>query len=422
MHNFIKIKLKSLIELITDYHANGSYKILKSNVTIKYHKDYAIMIRTLNFEQQNFYSDLIYVDEKAYNFLSKSKVFPYDILINKIANPGSVYMMPDINAKITCGMNLFLIRFSNQVDQIYMYYHLKHNENKIKNLAHGTTTKTITKDDIRDFETIIHSDIKIQNKISALLHNLDKLIEKQNLIYSELEKMAKTLYDYWFVQFDFPDENGRPYKSSGGKMVWSEELQREIPYGWEVHSLTKYCYFYNGYAFSSSTYCDNGKYKVYTIKNITNYGIDATNCSFINDIPQRMNNECILKPGDILLTLTGHVGRVGIVFETNALLNQRVLKLVSNHQILLYLILIDKNINKQIVNKANGSSQKNLSPNILHDILYPYPSQNIINKFTKQYDNIYNKLILIKQKNQELTSLRDFLLPLLMNGQAVIKE
>lgn len=303
----------------------------------------------------------------------------------------------------------------------YIYYYLKNYIKILKYKKEGSVFGTI---DTSTFENINlkYPNTKIQYQITSTLSVIDSLIDNNNNIYSELEKMAKTLYDYWFVQFDFPDENGRPYKSSGGKMVWSEELQREIPYGWEVHSLTKYCYFYNGYAFSSSTYCDNGKYKVYTIKNITNYGIDATNCSFINDIPQRMNNECILKPGDILLTLTGHVGRVGIVFETNALLNQRVLKLVSNHQILLYLILIDKNINKQIVNKANGSSQKNLSPNILHDILYPYPSQNIINKFTKQYDNIYNKLILIKQKNQELTSLRDFLLPLLMNGQAVIKE
>ena len=234
MKKFVKIQLGSFINLITDYHANGSYKVLKSNIQIKYKPDYAIMIRTLNFEQNDFTNDLIYIDEHAYNFLSKSIVMPNDILINKIANPGNIYLMPDINKKVSCGMNLFLIRFDNKVNQIYMYYNLKSNEKKLKKLAHGTTTKTITKDDIRDFEIIMHHDVSTQNIIAYLLYYIDKSIELKYKINSELEQMAKTLYNYWFIQFDFPDENGRPYKSSGGKMVWNEELKKEIPEGWEV--------------------------------------------------------------------------------------------------------------------------------------------------------------------------------------------
>ncbi len=418
MHNFIKIKLKSLIELITDYHANGSYKILKSNVTIKYHKDYAIMIRTLNFEQKNFYSDLIYVDEKAYNFLSKSKVFPYDILINKIANPGSVYMMPDINAKITCGMNLFLIRFSNQVDQIYMYYHLKHNENKIKNLAHGTTTKTITKDDIRDFETIIHSDIKIQNKISALLHNLDKLIEKQNLIYSELEKMAKSLYDYWFVQFDFPDENGRPYKSSGGKMVWSEELQREIPYGWEVKNIDN---ILSNRQVKSITPDANTLYKYYSLPSVAKsksyeleYGKNILSSKYIID------NNCVLI--NKLNPLDSRV--VYVPNKTNQICSTEFIVLKqTNHFIksFIYSILSSDHFQLYCKQRISGAIHKRVSPRLVYDYKFPY-NNKLINKYGKILLNILEKKTDLIKQNQDLTSLRDFLLPLLMNGQAMIKE
>ncbi len=265
-------------------------------------------------------------------------------------------------------------------------------------------------------------DIKLQNSIGKLFSSIDKKIEINNQINSELEQMAKTLYNYWFIQFDFPDENGRPYKSSGGKMVWNEELKKEIPEGWEVDNLTKYCTLYNGYAFPSNIYLDKGKFKIYTIKNVTDNGINPSNCSYINEIPKKMNKECFLTPGNILLTLTGHIGRVGIVYETNALLNQRVLKIVSEYPLLTYLILNDKYIYNQIKNNANGSSQKNLSPNALNEILYAYPNKYIISDFIQKYGMIYDKIISLQQNIKELTSLRDFLLPLLMNGQAVIRE
>ena len=303
----------------------------------------------------------------------------------------------------------------------YIYYYLKNYIKILKYKKEGSVFGTI---DTSTFDkiSIQYPPIKEQQSIIKILSLLDHLIDIKNIINSELEQMAKALYNYWFVQFDFPDENGRPYKSSGGKMVWNEELKKDIPEGWKVDNLTKYCTLYNGYAFSSNLYLDKGKYKIYTIKNITDNGINSNNCSYINEIPKKMHKECFLIPGNILLTLTGHVGRVGIVYETNALLNQRVLKIVSEYPLLTYLILNDKYIYNQIKNNANGSSQKNLSSNTLNEILYAYPSKHIINDFIQKYGMIYNKIISLQQNIQELTSLRDFLLPLLMNGQAVIKE
>lgn len=231
-----KIKLGDYLKYISDYHANGSYKSLKQNIIFKRKKNYAVVIRTLNFERNDFHDDLIYIDEREYQYLSKSKVYPDDILMNKIANAGSVYIMPDLKVPVSCGMNLFLIRFKDSVNQRYMYYNMKNVEDYIKSFSHGTTTRTITKDEVKEIELIIHEK-KDQDKIAHLLTNIDSKIANNNAISKELASMGKTIYDYWFLQFEFPDKDGKPYKSNGGKMVWNDQLKQEIPEGWEVSAL-----------------------------------------------------------------------------------------------------------------------------------------------------------------------------------------
>lgn len=424
MKKFVKIQLGSFINLITDYHANGSYKVLKSNIQIKYKPDYAIMIRTLNFEQNDFTNDLIYIDEHAYNFLSKSIVMPNDILINKIANPGNIYLMPDINKKVSCGMNLFLIRFDNKVNQIYMYYNLKSNEKKLKKLAHGTTTKTITKDDIRDFEIIMHHDVSTQNIIAYLLYYIDKSIELKYKINSELEQMAKTLYNYWFIQFDFPDENGRPYKSSGGKMVWNEELKKEIPECWEVENLANN-----------------------SISSIIPVGIEYFNKKNYLET-KNINNELI--SDGAWISYDNRENRANMQPELNSIWFAKMQKsikhitLPSNSQ-----WFIDKYIlstgffglkcskdalsyihcfinSKYFENKKNtlahGATQKAVNNQDLERIPLIIPPTNLLKAFNSKIYNLLEMKLNIIKTNQELTSLRDFLLPLLMNGQALIKE
>ena len=190
MSKLTPIKISDCLENITDYHSNGAYKKLKENVTLLSEENYAVVVRTLNFEKGDFFDDLLYVTKEAYDFLAKSYVLPDDILMNKIANAGSVYIMPDINRPATCGMNLFLIRFKNIVNQRYMYYNMKNVEKYIKSLAHGTTTTTITKDEVRNIELFIHN-IEEQNKIANILTDIDLKIDinlKINAFYEKFEK------------------------------------------------------------------------------------------------------------------------------------------------------------------------------------------------------------------------------------------
>ena len=123
----------------------------------------------------------------------------------------------------------------------------------------GSTIKRLYNDNLRNL-TINYPFKQDQKKIAKVLSDLDAKIELNNKINVELEAMAKLIYDYWFVQFDFPDENGKPYKSSGGKMVYNEELKREIPEGWEVESLNTLLDYNSGHSFSSKSYCDSGKW------------------------------------------------------------------------------------------------------------------------------------------------------------------
>ena len=233
-----KIKLGDYIDILTDYHSGGSYQTLKEKTKILYEPDYAVMIRTLNFENIDFVDNLIYCDKSSYDFLSYSHVFEDDILMNKIANPGSVYLMPKVDYKVTCGMNLFLIRLKG-VNQKYMYYVMKYNEPYIKSKAHGTTTKTITKEEVRSLEFYIHEDINEQNKIAEVLNSFDKLIFTNKQLQTNITKLTLGIYNYWYNQFNFPDKEGKPYKDNGGCFELNQELGIEIPIGWKVKKFSE---------------------------------------------------------------------------------------------------------------------------------------------------------------------------------------
>jgi type I restriction enzyme S subunit len=201
--------LGSLILLLTDYHANGAYEKLKENVTLLDREDYAVMIRTTNFEANNFSDKLIYVDEKAYNFLSKSKVYPNDLVMNKIANPGTVYFMPDLNKPVSLGMNLFLIRLDeSKTCPYFIYLYLKKNEHYVKSFSSGSTTKTITKDDVRQLK-VYYPPLPEQKKIAQILSTWDKAITTTEQLIANSQQQKKALMQQLLTgKKRLLDENG----------------------------------------------------------------------------------------------------------------------------------------------------------------------------------------------------------------------
>ncbi len=286
------------------------------------------------------------------------------------------------------------------------------------------TLRASFNEDMFSFLYLYLPDYEEQVRIGDLLYKMEMKIRTNNKINDNLEQQAKLLYDYWFTQFDFPDENGKPYRSSGGKMVWNEQLKRTIPDGWKTNPLSDIFTFKSGYSFSSDLYEVSGKYKLLTIKNVQNNGINLNVDNYINALPDNVPDYCLLKAKDILMSLTGNVGRVGIMYADDCLLNQRVAlaePVDINQRVFVYFLLKSDVIHKQYEMIANGSSQQNLSPIEAEKVIVAY-NPEVATKFSTLCSEYLNTIVSNLAENQELINIRDWLLPMLMNGQATISD
>ena len=194
-------EIDEYLEFLTDYHSNGSYESLRDNVTLLDSPNYALMVRTTDLENNNFEKDVKYIDEHAYNYLEKSKVFGGEIIINKIGSAGKVYLMPFLNKPVSLAMNQFLLRFDqNKVNHIFLYNLLStpYMEIKIKEKVRGAVTKTITKDAIRKINIIVPP-IELQNQFADFVTKIDKLKfdskKSYNLMELPIYKRPSMLYD-----------------------------------------------------------------------------------------------------------------------------------------------------------------------------------------------------------------------------------
>ena len=295
---------------------------------------------------------------------------------------------------------------------------------KVLNCNTIMTLRASFNEDIFSFLYVYLPDYEEQVRIGDLLYKMEMKVRTNNKINDNLEQQAKLLYDYWFTQFDFPDENGQPYRSSGGKMVWNEQLKRTIPDSWTTNPLSDIFTYKSGYSFSSDLYEVSGKYKLLTIKNIQNNGINLNVDNYINILPDNVPDYCLLKAKDILMSLTGNVGRVGIMYTDNCLLNQRVAlaePVNINQRVFVYFLLKSDIIHKQYKMIANGSSQQNLSPIEAEKVIIAY-NPEVATKFSTLCNEYLNTIVSNLAENQELVKLRDWLLPMLLNGQATISD
>lgn len=169
-----KIAFGEFITVLTDYHSNGSYESLRDIVTLKSEPDYALMVRTTDLENDNFEEGVNYIDEKAYNHLDKSKVFGGEIIINKIGSAGKVYRMPHLNRPVSLGMNAFLLRFNELINDVFLYFQLvsSHGEREIQKRVKGAVTKTIRKDALREVP-LISPPLALQNQFAERIEALE---------------------------------------------------------------------------------------------------------------------------------------------------------------------------------------------------------------------------------------------------------
>ena len=297
-------------------------------------------------------------------------------------------------------------------DAFYLYSYLSQLD--LSNLDSGSTLPSMTKS---AYESIVVKlpDLKIQKAVATILFNIRKKLETNNKINQELEAMAKTLYDYWFVQFDFPDQNGKPYKSSGGKMVYNPELKREIPEGWGVDSLWNIANFYNGLAMQKYRPDTNEDdyLPVIKIREMMNGFSKDTERARL-DIP----SEAVVDRGDILFSWSATL-EVIIWGKEKGALNQHIFKVTSDTYPKSFIYFELKSYLK--VFKAIAELRKTTMGHITQDHLKQakivVPPIELISKLDAKLQPIMLKQQILENQNQELTQLRDWLLPMLMNGQ-----
>ncbi len=376
------------------------------------------------FKENTFKNDIYFVGPIKPEFILKKGDIITPLTEQVSGLLGETATIPESDKYIQSGDVGLVIPDETRLNRRFAYYLIASPivKKQLDAAAQQTKIRHTSPDAIKACEAWIPEDIAVQEDIGKLLDNINEKIRSNNAICTELEAMAKLLYDYWFVQFDFPNENGKPYKSSGGKMVWNEDLKREIPEGWEVKSLNQLCSVVSGYPFNSDTYDDNGKYHVLTIKNIQDGYIATSTDSNVCCIPSDIPKCDILQSGDILMSLTGNVGRVGILCGDNYLLNQRASIILPKEESIkwfLYSLFRNESIFIQIQRVATGTSQKNVSPTDIGNIVVPY-RKGIADNYNKAIGNSIQKMIVCNMENQQLASLRDFLLPMLMNGQVKV--
>lgn len=328
---------------------------------------------------------------------------------------GSCALVPE-SGRYLHNQRLGLIS-ANGTDVINEYiYHLFKTQSvreQLRLTSSGSKVKHTSPERIYEVQVPLPS-VDEQKRIASVLNAIENKIELNNRINSELEAMAKTLYDYWFVQFDFPDANGKPYKSAGGKMIYNEVLKREIPEGWEAKQLSNIANITMGQSPSGDSYNEQGNGTVF-FQGSTDFGWLFPTTRQYTTAPNRM-----AKSGDILLSVRAPVGDMNIAKE-DCCIGRGLAALHSKEQFDGFLFYVMKYF-KRIFDRRNseGTTFGSITKDDLHSLTLAYPNRHLLEKYNDIVAN-YNAMIFKRSlENQKLTELRDWLLPMLMNGQVTV--
>lgn len=283
----------------------------------------------------------------------------------------------------------------------YLYY-------VYQNIRWVTTTgATITRlynSNIESMEIKIPKDLNVQKQIVDVLNPIEKKISLNNSICEKLELIAKTIYDYWFLQFEFPNEEGKPYKSSGGKMVWNKELQQEIPDGWASSKL-------------KNIIVENPKSKI-KVSDVKN---DGEIPFFTSGTDILSTSESIVSGLNCYLNTGGNADVKYYYGEASYSTDTWCITAENETKYILPFVLskIKPSMDKVFF---QGTGLRHLQKNLLREYQFCLPDSNVVKEFSKLASDIFKKQHYLLEENKKLESLKQFLLPLLMNGQVTINE
>lgn len=294
----------------------------------------------------------------------------------------------------------------------------------VTNNAFMTLRASFNKD-IFTFLDIYLPDYHEQVKIGDMLYSIECKIQKNKKINDYLEEQLQLLYDYWFTQFNFPDDDGQPYKASNGLMVWNENINHIIPAGWQVKPMGTICSFRNGINYNKNVE-GNTTYKIINVRNISSSTLflDESNFDEIC-LPRQQGDKYCVSDESIIIARSGIPGATRILCNpsSNIIFCGFIICCTPyNNTLQNYLTLYLKQFEGSSATQTGGSILKNVSQETLRNLLVPIPPQSLLNQFNDSVSHIYNLIIGNIKENVQLTTLRDWLLPMLMNGQATIED
>ncbi|EPB6687181.1 TPA: restriction endonuclease subunit S [Vibrio alginolyticus] len=365
-------------------------------------------------------SDIKYVSREFHNKIKKSALKPGDVVAVRTGNPGASCVIPEELPEANCS-DLVIIRCGEKLDPYFVSYYINSvTHSHVKNQLVGAIQKHFN---IGSAKELPFPDLEKeqQAEISSVLRSIDQKIELNNRVNAELEAMAKTLYDYWFVQFDFPDENGKPYKASGGKMVYNEVLKREIPEEWgdttigklESDIITgktppkkKTEYFDGDVPFITIGDIRDNTFIVDTEKTLTIQGADSQSNKYL--------------PEDaICVTCIASPGLVGFVTERSQT-NQQINTVDCKKEYNRYFLFFSIKAYFSGAKAKTGNTFANMNKGDFSDIVLTEPDENILKLFHQHVFPMFSQIKVHSKENSKLKKLRDWLLPMLMSGQVTV--
>ena len=361
------------------------------------------LIRSQNVLDFAFsYNGLAHINEEQADKLRNVNVLPDDVLLNITGDSvARVCMVDEAALPARVNQHVAIVRVDKTLaDPYYVMLWLVWQKNRLLSLAsNGATRHALTKEMIQELDLSLPS-LNAQTRVSRLLHSLDRKIALNRRKIATLEKMAKEIYDYWFVQYDFPDANGRPYKSSGGEMVYSPELKREIPKGWKVEQLKDVLKVCNGK--------DHKSLKDGTIPVYGSGGV--MRC--VDTVMYSQPSVLIPRKGTLnnIIYARKPFWCVDTIFYTTST--------VSNFTKYLYYSIRDMDF----MSLNTGTAVPSMTAGVIGLIAIPMPTLGLLESFDKTLEHLFLSRDSAQDEVDRLITLRDFLLPLLMNGQVKVGE
>ena len=385
------VKLKSIAHLTVGF---------VGTMAKHYENDGIPFLRSLNIKPFKIVNDdMKYISQEFCEKISKSILHEGDVVIVRTGLPGTCCVVPAEYDGCNCSDVVIVHPNTELVNAHYLSAFINiWGQRQIQNNKVGAIQQHFN---VRSAEEMLIylPEKEEQEKIAGVVVAINEKIENNNNICSELEVMAKTLYDYWFVQFDFPDENGKPYRASGGEMVWNEQLKREIPKRWEVTKIGNLTTVVTGKEdanFSSP----NGKYKFFTCSQ------ETLQC----DIPA-FSGHAVLIAGNGDFNVKHYSGKFNAYQRTYVLIPENLVYYGAMY-------ISAKNQIQIFKNGSNGSIVKFSTKGDVENIPFILPNDDSI---FHQLNKLLEEIELCERENEELAKLRDWLLPMLMNGQARVE-